>query len=245
MRLQAPSRAVARAIADEAPNLADRVKVIPYPVPESAIEDEPPSLEEREKIILFVGRVHPEKGVHLLVQAFADGARTVFANWRLMIVGPTDEKHGGGGGSYLDRLKHFASKADDRIVFRGPIFDQDELAKAFRSAELFVYPSLAERGESFGLAPLEAMAQRCAVLVSDLACFHDFVSDGENGFIFDHRSSNPAEALRAKIDCMIVDLALLSRVADAGYRKSAEYSPAAIAGQFLDDFKSLMANSNA
>jgi hypothetical protein len=44
---------------------------------------------------------------------------------------------------------------------------------------------------------------------------------------------------------MIDDLALLSRVADAGYRKSAEYSTSGIAGQFLDDFNSLIANSNA
>jgi glycosyltransferase involved in cell wall biosynthesis len=89
------------------------------------------------------------------------------------------------------------------------------------------------------------MAERSAVLVSDLACFHDFIHDGETGFIFDHRSSNPTESLRTKIDKVIVDLALLSRVADAGYRKSAEYSLANVAGQFLDDFNSLITNSNA
>lgn len=244
-RLQAPSHAVARAIVGEAPKLANKVKVIPYPAPGSVMENEPPSVGQRDKIVLFVGRVHPEKGVHLLVEAFAQGARTVFANWRLMIVGPTEEKHGGGGESYLEALKHVAAKEGDRIVFRGPIFDQTELEKGFRSAELFVYPSLAERGETFGLAALEAMAQRSAVLVSDLACFYDFVRDGETGFIFDHRSSNQAESLRAKIEEVILDLALLSSVADAGYRKSAEYSLAHVAGQFLDDFNSLITNSNA
>lgn len=244
-RLQAPSQAVARAIEGEAPKLADQIKVIPYPAPASPNKDEPPPVEQREKIVLFVGRIHPEKGVHLLVEAFVRGARTVFANWRLMIVGPTDEKHGGGGESYLKSLKRLAANADDRIVFRGPIFDPAELEKAFRSAEIFVYPSLAEQGESFGLAALEAMAHRCAVIVSDLACFHDFVSDGETGFIFDHRLADPVESLRAKIDKAIVDPTLLSRVADAGYRKSAEYSLANVAGQFLDDFNSLIANSNA
>jgi glycosyltransferase involved in cell wall biosynthesis len=122
-RLHAPSRAVARAITDEAPMLAPKVTVIPYPAPGSMIENEPPAIERRERTILFVGRVHPEKGVHLLVEAFVGGARTFFANWRLMIVGPTDEKHGGGGESYLESLKRLASKADGRIVFRGPIFD--------------------------------------------------------------------------------------------------------------------------
>jgi glycosyltransferase involved in cell wall biosynthesis len=244
-RLQVPSHAVARAIADEAPKLAGKIRVIPYPAPGSTIDRAPSAAGQREKIILFVGRVHPEKGVHLLVEAFASGARTVFADWKLMIVGPTDGKHGGGGTSYLVDLKRFAANAGDKIIFRGPIFDQTELEQTLRAARIFVYPSLAERGESFGLAPLEAMAQGCAVFVSDLACFHDFIRDGETGFVFNHRAANPAESLRAKVENVIVDPTLLSTVADAGYRESAEYSLAYVADQFLEDFNSLNANSDA
>src|SRR5256714_2522217 len=70
-RLQAPSNAVARAIAAEAPKLADKVAVVPNPVP--ALENSPSPISSREKTILFVGRVHPEKGVHVLVDAFASG----------------------------------------------------------------------------------------------------------------------------------------------------------------------------
>jgi glycosyltransferase involved in cell wall biosynthesis len=235
---------VARAIAQEAPKLAGKIAVIPYPAPRSTSEREPLPVAQREKIILYVGRVHPEKGVHLLVEAFAQGARTVFADWRLMIVGPTEEKHGGGGKSYLADLKRRAANAGNQVEFRGPIFDQSELEQAFRGARLFVYPSLAERGESFGLAALEAMSHGCAVLVSDLACFHDFIHDGETGFIFDHRTEKPAESLGAKMEGEMADLALLSRVADAGYRKSAEYSLALVADQFLDDFNSITREPN-
>src|SRR5438309_4331626 len=73
-RLQAPSHAVARAIAAEAPALANKVAVVPNPVPKlvlSGVEGsatEPPPISAREKIILFVGRVHPEKGVHVLAE---------------------------------------------------------------------------------------------------------------------------------------------------------------------------------
>ena len=243
-RLQAPSQAVAGAIADEAPKLAGKIRMIPYPAPSTSDHALLPT-GEREKLILFVGRVHPEKGVHLLVEAFASGARTVFADWKLMIVGPTDEKHGGGGASYLVDLKRFTANASDKIIFRGPIFDPTELEQTLAAARIFVYPSLAERGESFGLAPLEAMAQGCAVFVSDLACFHDFIRNGETGFIFNHRAANPAESLRAKIENVIVDPTLLSAVADAGYRKSAEYSLASVADQFLEDFNSLIVNSHA
>src|SRR5207247_7105839 len=58
-RLQTPSHAVARAVAAEAPKLAQKITVIPYPAPGSIGELEPPPFADREKTILFVGRVHP------------------------------------------------------------------------------------------------------------------------------------------------------------------------------------------
>jgi glycosyltransferase involved in cell wall biosynthesis len=126
------------------------------------------------------------------------------------------------------------------VIFAGSIFDPSELEQTFRSARLFVYPSLAERGESFGLAPLEAMTHGCAVLVSKLDCFTDFVRDGETGFIFDHRSSSPEENLRIKIEKIINDEALLARVAEAGRRKSEEYSLSRVADRFIADFSSIV-----
>src|SRR5437868_565988 len=143
-RLQTPSRAVARAVATEAPKLAQKITVIPYPAPGSTGDREPPPFAEREKTILFVGRVHPEKGVHLLLDAFAKETRTLSADWKLMIVGPTEKKYGGGGDSYLAALTRVAEQAQDRILFRGPLFDPIALEREFRSARLFVYPSLAE-----------------------------------------------------------------------------------------------------
>ena len=237
-RLQAPSRAVADAIRMESPKLSPVIAVIPYPVRSST---KPPPVA-RDKTILFVGRVHPEKGVHLLVEAFANKARTVFADWKLMIVGPAEKKYGGGGEGYLAQLKRMAESADGKVLFRGAVFDPVALGSEFRSASLFVYPSLSEKGEAFGLAPLEAMAEGCAVLVSNLACFHDFLRDGDTGFIFDHRVPKPAEALADKMQQLIVDQALLARVAGAGQRRSNEYSVERVADQFLADFESLLSS---
>jgi glycosyltransferase involved in cell wall biosynthesis len=242
-RLQAPTQALAHAIAAEARELERKISVVPNPRPQSASNQLPIPIDEREKIIIFVGRVHPEKGVHLLVDAFSGKARASFAGWKLMIVGPTETKFGGGGRQYLAELERGAR--DTGVTFRGAVFDAVELEKDYRSARLFVYPSLAERGESFGLAPLEAMAHGCAVVVSNLGCFHDFIRDGDTGFIFNHRALNPADALREKIENVIVDPILLSRVAEAGYRKSAEYSLARVADQFLSDFDSIVPKSDA
>jgi glycosyltransferase involved in cell wall biosynthesis len=236
-RLQAPSQVVADAIAKEAPKLAQRVAVVPYPVPASINKNPPSPVSEREKVILFVGRVHPEKGVALLIEAFACAARGAFQDWKLVIVGPAQSKFGGGGEPYLADLKRRAG--DAAVVFRGSIFDPGALEQEYRRARIFVYPSLAERGESFGLAPLEAMSQGCAALVSDLACFRDFISDGETGFVFKHRAALPAEALREKLARITGDPALLATVAEAAYRKAAEYSVSRVADQFLKDFATL------
>jgi glycosyltransferase involved in cell wall biosynthesis len=243
-RLQAPSSAVARAIASEAPQLSEKVALIPYPAPGST-SAAPPPIANRNKIILYVGRVHPEKGVHLLIDAFVRGTRAAFTDWNLMIVGPTETRLGGGGTEFLANLKHSAAGAVDRIAFAGSIFEPLALEQTFRDARLFVYPSLAERGESFGLAPLEAMTHGCAVVVSNLDCFSDFIRDGETGFVFDHRTTSPVESLRQEIDNIVGNEAALSRVAEAGQRKSAEYSLPRVADRFIADFSSLIQESDA
>ncbi len=243
VRLQAPSTSVARAIASEAPELAAKVSVVPYPAPGSASNEVTP-ISDRQKIILYVGRVHPEKGVHLLVEAFVRGTRAAFRDWKLMIVGPTESKFGGGGSEYSSALERSASESSGRVTFAGSIFDPTALDKTFRSARLFVYPSLAERGESFGLAPLEAMTHGCGVLVSKLDCFGDFIRDAETGFVFDHRSDNPSGSLREKMEAVVADEALLARVAGAGHAKSAEYSLPRVADGFIADFSSLTHNTD-
>jgi len=237
-RLQATTQALARGIVREVPDCKSKIATIPYPAPETKTPGPPPPLAARPRTILFVGRVHPEKGIHLLIDAFA-GKPAAFQEWKLVIVGPAETKFGGGGERYLDNLKQRAGGA--AIYFRGPIFDPLALENEFRSAQLFVYPSLAERGETFGLSAVEAMAHGCAVLVSNLGCFQDFIHDTKTGLTFDHRAPDPAVALQDKMADALVDPALLARVAEAGYRQAiAEYSLSRVAGRFLDDFQSLL-----
>jgi glycosyltransferase involved in cell wall biosynthesis len=243
-RLQAPSTAVVQAIETQAPALASKTAVIPNPAPPLVTASPPKPLASREKILLFVGRLHPEKGVHLLVDAFVTGARTVFADWRLMIVGPAEARLGGGDQTYLASLEKAAETVSAQVTFTGAIFDVARLETTFRGARLFVYPSLAERGESFGLAPLEAMTHGCAVLVSNLECFKDFVREEETGFIFDHRAIDPIAALGRKMEQLVTDESLLGRVAEGGYRRSSDYSVARVADSFLKDFHSVIQESH-
>jgi glycosyltransferase involved in cell wall biosynthesis len=240
-RLQAPSTVVADAIRAEVPSLAHKVVAIPYP--QARPEGRPAPVSSRAKIILYVGRVHPEKGVHLLVQAFAALAGSDLAEWKLMIVGSTDSQQGGGGADYLEQLQRSAATVRERVVLPGPIFDDAALAAEFQRARLFVYPSLAARGETFGLAPLEAMTHGCAVLVSALGCFRDFIMPDETGFVFDQNATRPRESLALALREAVADPVRLERVAKAGQLKTAEFSLPRVADQFLADFKSLHSNA--
>ena len=132
----------------------------------------------RQRVLLYIGRIHPEKGVHLLIEAFhCLAVRKMLRDWRLVIVGPWQTNMGGGGPSYRDALSRLALRLGERCTLVGPVFEQAGLMEFYRSASLFVYPTLAEKGEALPIAPLEALAMGCPALVSSLECFTDYSSE--------------------------------------------------------------------
>jgi glycosyltransferase involved in cell wall biosynthesis len=244
-RVQAVSEALKAAIVAEVPDCADRVRCISNPLSDAPPPGARTDAHPRGKRLLYAGRVHPEKGIHLLVEAMRILAGTIPQEWKLVIVGPWEAKGGGGGKSYLEELKRIAQPVAERVEFTGPVFDSGQLAGFYQMASLFVYPSLAERGETFGVAPLEAMSHGCPALVSDLACFRDFIEDEGNGFVFDHRAPQPAEVLAAKIRDLIQAPARLHRAAENAVLTAQRFSVGRIAGIYLDDFQSLLAPPEA
>lgn len=245
-RLQAVSGAVLDAMRAEVPALADRMTVIPNPLPELPDTDEAAEATPREPEILYAGRIHPEKGVGVLIEAFARFLRLPGADavpWRLALVGPWEQHLGGGGTDYRREL---TARADtlrlpaERLEWAGFLADPTALAARYRRASLFVYPSLADRGESFGLAPLEAMARGCPTVVSGLACFRDFITDGHTGRVFDHRGADPAGALSEILrDTLLGPAEAHARLGRAGLARSRDFALPRVADQFLADFESL------
>jgi glycosyltransferase involved in cell wall biosynthesis len=238
-RLQAVSSAVAEAMKRQSPGIADRVKVIPNALSRTFAELRSRARGRRDKEILYVGRIAREKGIHLLVRAFLQIAGR--DEWHLSVVGPAHASAGGDGAAYLAELKSLAAPAGPRIRFEGPIYGEAELVHRMRSAEIFAYPSLSDTGESFGMAPLEAMSCGCAVVVSDLDCFRDFAADGENAVVFvrsDAGGSSLARALTALMD----DGDARRRLAEAAIRTAEQFDPCRVAQSFIDDFDALMAD---
>jgi glycosyltransferase involved in cell wall biosynthesis len=95
---------------------------------------------------LFLSRIHPKKGIDMLLQAWA-ALRP--AGWRLVIAGPDDSGH-------LPPLQSLARSlgiAGD-VDFLGPQYGQAKW-DLLRSADLFVLPSYSE---NFGIVIPEALA---------------------------------------------------------------------------------------
>jgi glycosyltransferase involved in cell wall biosynthesis len=244
-RLQTVSNAVSRAIIAQDAKSAARVRVIPYPLP-YAVEpiDVPRSWDKRQRSILFVGRVHPEKGLELLLAAFRLFVRSGMHDWRLVIVGPWEAKLGGGGQRFYEMLLRKSHEVADKVNWVGPVFDSSALSLYYKRASLFVYPSLAERGESFGLAPLEAMACGCPALVSALECFKDFVQDGRSGFTFDHRSATPVQALAGRLKEILAKQHELASIAGRAYEVAGTFALAKVADLFIQDFVSVLSTQS-
>ncbi|HMO58880.1 MAG TPA: glycosyltransferase family 1 protein [Roseiflexaceae bacterium] len=116
-------------------------------------------------LALYVGRISREKNVHLLRERVA-----TLPGVRLALVG--------GGPELAQMQRLFAGTATTFTGFlRG-----DDVVAAYASADVLVFPSTSE---TFGLAPLEAMACGLPVIGSMSGGLVDTLRDGENALVYD------------------------------------------------------------
>ena len=131
--------------------------------------------------ILFVGRVSPEKGVHLLLKAFSHIAQES-VHVKLVIAGPLTSSYSASEASpYARAIVEYAKRRlPGRVIFTGSAV-KDELRVLYSNAHLFVLPSLAE---AFPMVLLEAMASGTPPIGSTAGGIPDVITDGVNGLLF-------------------------------------------------------------
>ncbi len=233
-RLFAPSTSVAGRITSK--RASTRIRVTGYPIDWSLLADSARQVAP-PVTVGFVGRLHPEKGLELLVRAACDlASREDLPEWQLRIVGPSDIREGGGGDDWLGSLQRKAATAlGRRIEWVAPEFDARRLASVYGSIDVFCYPSLAERGETFGVAVAEAMAARCAVVVSALDCFSDLVINGQTGLVFEHASADSEKRLADCIGLLISDAGMRRNLAMRGQQHVKRYDYREVSQKILED----------
>jgi glycosyltransferase involved in cell wall biosynthesis len=190
--------------------------------------------------VLFVGRVSPEKGVHVIVDAFHEVLRQ-FPEARLHIVGGigsappeflvglSDEPQvtdlrrfyetgsNGGKDPYLVHLERAAGpELGKRIILEGRV-DHDQTSAAYARASVLVNPSLSE---SFGMSLVEAMMHGVPVVASRIGGMPYIVKDGETGLLVD--ADNP-KTLATAICHLLGDESRARRMGEAGRKRALEH----------------------
>jgi glycosyltransferase involved in cell wall biosynthesis len=237
-RLQTVSSVIARAMLDQTPELKPRVMVIPNPLP--TVVPPPNPVVKNPQLVLFVGRVHPEKGIALLIEAMIT-LRQQRPGVRLRVIGPWEERFGGGGVDFVMKLRALAAPLGNAIEFVGPVFDEATLSAHYEEAAAFVYPSLAAKGEASPVAPLEALAHGLPVVVSDLECFNDYLpSPASYAHRFNHNAVSAPSRLAGTLESILNQPGTWPAVGEAARARAAEFSMERIARQYLDAFHVLL-----
>jgi glycosyltransferase involved in cell wall biosynthesis len=164
------------------PNGVDPLKFA-APVAQDALDAVAPA---DDSVLLFLGRVHPTKGVDVLLEAFL-AAQAQLPRTHLVIAGPDEF---GLEAQFRERVQSAAPSL--RVRFAGMVEGEAKRALLAR-ADLFVLPSAAE---GFSIATLEAMAAGCAVLLSP-ACNFPEVEGAAAGRIVEPTAAALAPALIA------------------------------------------------
>jgi glycosyltransferase involved in cell wall biosynthesis len=161
-------------------------------------QDEYPIAEKRDNRIVTVGRLHPQKNPHLLLDAFSKIA-SKYPNIQLDFYGD---------GEMHDELQSKINKLglDSRVTLhpsRKDIFD------CIRTARLFVLPS---DYEGMPNALMEAMSLGLPCISADCrpGGARTLIEDGKNGFIVPVRNAN---ALADKISYLLDNPDIAERIA--------------------------------
>jgi len=94
--------------------------------------------EPGARTLLYLGRLHPKKGLPNLLAAWRGMDPAVRADWRLVIAGWDERGHH----QALRRLAN-ALRIESTVTFAGPLFGEDKTA-AFHHCHGFILPSLSE-----------------------------------------------------------------------------------------------------
>ena len=133
------------------------------------------------KILLYVGRLAPEKDIERLKATLSATPDTCLA-----IVGK--------GPIQRDLERKFAGT---RTVFTG-LLTGENLAAAYASADLFVFPSTTE---TLGMAMIEALASGLPVIAARTGAIYEVVSECENGLLYEPGSDEElVAAVRRLLD---------------------------------------------
>jgi glycosyltransferase involved in cell wall biosynthesis len=201
--------------------------VIPNGVEPRDFESVDPD-EDFDPYVLGLGRLVPQKGFDLLIDAFA---AEEFAEFNLVLAGDGFER---------DRLQARALELgiDSRVRFVGAVA-RPRIARLVRGARVFALPS---RGEPFGIALLEAMAAGVPAVATAAGGIPEFARDGVNALLV---PPGDAKALATAIARLAFEPELRDRLIAGGRATAEAHAWARIAGRYEDIYRRVPSRRDA
>ncbi len=208
-----------------------------------------PTEQETVPRVLFVGRISPEKGLHVLIEAMRRVVQRVpEATLRIVgreevapaefIVGISDDPLVADlaryyrGTSYLAGLKAQVAEAGltRHVEFVGFV-PPDRIAECYRAAAVLTNPSYSE---SFGRALIEAGAAAVPVVATRVGGMREVVAEGETGFLV---PPGDVQGLAEALITLLQDRALQERMGRAGRQRVVDtYSWESVTDALLDAY---------
>jgi glycosyltransferase involved in cell wall biosynthesis len=158
-----------------------------------------PDLRDK-RIILFLSRIHPKKGVDLLIEAFAR-VYMLDSRLRLVIAGPDSV-----GWQASLQQQSISLGVDQFITWTGMLRD-DLKWGSFRCAEVFCLPS---HQENFGIVVAEALACGLPVAISHPVNISSEIAIAQSGIVFPDTLEGVYQALIRWLDLSTQDKQVLS-----------------------------------
>ena len=136
--------------------LRSPVAIIPNGIDVPTLTDDTQvPLSEHRMRLLFLGRLHPIKGIEMLLQSWQE-LQDRHQDWELLVVGE-------GAPAYVRSLHERARQLQlERVRFAGPAFGSEK-RRLYLSSDLFVLPT---KTENFGMAIAEALAHALPVITT-------------------------------------------------------------------------------
>lgn len=206
--------------------LPPRARIIPLPYTGPARTFE---RNDGEQTFLALGRLHPVKGLEMLLQAFSS-IRQRLPEARLVIAGSGEPRYEAG----LRRLANDLGLSG-RVEFAGFVAGEEK-QRLLERATVFVMPSYQE---NFGMAAVEAMAAGLPVILTKGVDLWPDVESYEAGLVVDH----DAGALAAAMERAIGDAALRAAMGRNGAALvKAHYSHEVVGRALIDMYRDVIGN---
>jgi glycosyltransferase involved in cell wall biosynthesis len=138
------------------------------------------SLPVDKKIIIYLGRLHNEKGIDTLISSIPD----------LLIEDPSYYFLFVGNGPEKSKTLKLAIDNDQSVRSINGV-PKELVPDYFNAADLFIFPT---KKETFGLVAIEALSCGTPVVASNVGGVPEIIEDSETGLLFEH--SNPTSLIK-------------------------------------------------